>query len=112
MAPKTMLQPGETPVKESRANLQRGIESVGGHLYLTNQRLIFESHRFNVQAGATEIPLADIAGVEKTWTKFLGLIPLTPNSILVRTTGGEEHRIVCGKRDEWIAAIAPRAPAG
>src|SRR3954451_16880617 len=112
MPPQTPLQPGEALIKESRANLQRGIESVGGHLYLTDRRLIFESHRFNVQAGATEIPLGDITGVRKVWTTFLGAIPLPPNSIAVTTAGGQEHRIVCSKRDEWIAAIGARtAPA-
>ena len=35
---KTPLLPGETPVKDGAANLQRGLETVGGRLYLTNQR--------------------------------------------------------------------------
>lgn len=105
MALMTDLHPGEAVVRDSRANLQRGAETVGGHLYLTDQRLIFESHAVNVQRGATEIALADVADARKVWTKFLGAIPLAPNSIAVRTTGGEEYRIVCGKRDDWIAAI-------
>ncbi len=86
MALKTDLHPGETVVRDSRANLQRGAETVGGHLYLTDQRLIFESHAVNVQRGATEIALADVADARKVWTKFLGAIPLAPNSIAVRTT--------------------------
>lgn len=110
MPPQTPLQPGESLVKESRANLQRGIESVGGQLYLTNRRLIFESHKFNVQSGATEIPLADVAEVGKVWTKFLGAIPLAPNSIAVATTDGHAHRIVCSKRGEWMDAIRSAAP--
>ena len=110
MPPQAPLQPDEVLVKESRANLQRGVESVGGHLYLTNRRLIFESHRFNVQRGATEIPLSDVAEIRKVWTKFLGVIPTAPNSIALTTAGGQEHRIVCNKRDEWIEAI--RAQAG
>ena len=105
MAPQTPLQPEERLVKESRANLQRGVESVGGHLYLTDRRLIFESHKFNVQSGATEIPLSDVADMRKVWTKFLGAIPLAPNSIALKTTGGQEHRIVCSKRDDWIEAV-------
>jgi hypothetical protein len=113
MPMETPLRPGEALVKESRANLQRGIESVGGHVYLTDQRLIFESHSFNVQRGATEIPLAEVAEMRKAWTRFLNLIPIAPNTIAVRTTRGEEHRIVCSKRDEWIAAVeqqrGPRA---
>jgi GRAM domain len=109
MPPQTQLQPGEVLIKESRANLQRGMESVGGHLYLTDRRLIFESHKFNVQRGPTEIPLADVADVRKAWTKFLGVIPLAPNSIAVTTAGGHGQRIVCHKRGEWMEAIRSQA---
>lgn len=35
---KTPSLPNETPVKDSAANLQRGIETVGGRLYLTTVR--------------------------------------------------------------------------
>jgi hypothetical protein len=111
MPPQTPLHPGETLVRESRANLQRGLESVGGHLYLTDQRLLFESHRFNLQRGATEVPLADIAGVRKVWTKFLGVLPIMPNSLAIARTSGDEVRIVCGKRDDWIEAIGAKSGA-
>jgi hypothetical protein len=105
MAPNTPLQPGEAVVREGRANLQRGAEAVGGHVYLTDRRLIFESHRFNVQRGPAEIPLTDITGVEKTWTKFLGAIPIAPNSIVIRTGSGDEYRVVVNGRNQWIEAI-------
>lgn len=110
MPPQTPLQPGEALIKESRANLQRGMESVGGHLYLTDRRLIFESHKFNVQRGPTEIALADVADVRKAWTKFLGVIPLAPNSIAITTAGGQDQRIVCNKRGEWLDAIRSQRP--
>ena len=38
---KTVLKDGEKIVKKSSANHQRGIEAVGGMLYLTTARLIF-----------------------------------------------------------------------
>jgi hypothetical protein len=101
----TPLEPGETLVKQGQANMRRGIESVGGHLYLTDRRLVFESHRLNIQRGATEVPLADIAGMEKRWTKLLKLIPIIPNTLAVQTTQGEEHSFVCYGRDAWIAAV-------
>lgn len=46
------LLSGEQLIKEGFANLQRGWEALGGRLYLTNQRLIFESHPFNIQREA------------------------------------------------------------
>jgi hypothetical protein len=104
MALNTPLEAGETVVRESRANMQRGIESVGGHLYLTDKRLIFESHKLNVQRGASEIPLASVESVAPAWTRFLGFIPLAKNSVAVGA-GGAESRFVVPKRNEWVDAI-------
>lgn len=72
---KTQLGAGETIVKQGGANHQRGMETVGGMLYLTTERLVFESHAFNFQTGSTIIDLRDVARVEPAWTKFLNLIP-------------------------------------
>jgi hypothetical protein len=102
---KTAFLSGETPVKDGPANLQRGIETVGGWLYLTNQRLIFESHAFNIQTGRTIILLVNITGTRKCWTKFLNLIPLFPNSVAVATKEGKEYRFVTFDRQTWIDAI-------
>jgi uncharacterized protein (TIGR02996 family) len=95
----------ETPIKDGAANLQRGIETVGGWLYLTNQRLVFESHAFNVQTGATVIPLASITGTRLSWTQFLNRIPVFPNSMAVATTEGREYRFVLFGRQQWLDAI-------
>ena len=102
---KTQLVAGETIVKEGGANHQRGAETVGGRLYLTTQRLLFESHAFNIRTGPTIIYFQDISDVEPSWTKFLGLIPLAPNSIKVVSREGREHSFVVSGRDEWIRAI-------
>ena len=102
---KTPLNPDEAILKCGVANLQRGVETVGGRIYLTNHRLIFESHAFNVQRGATLIPLGEISSVTKCWTKFLNIIPLMPNSLAVTTTLGHEHRLVLFGRDTWASAI-------
>jgi hypothetical protein len=95
----------ETSVKDGGANLQRGLETVGGKLYLTNRRLIFESHALNIQTGPTIIPLGTITGTRKCWTKFLNLIPLFPNSVAVSTKDGKEYRFVTFDRQAWIDAI-------
>ena len=102
---KTALLSGEVPVKDGAANLQRGIETVGGRLYLTSQRVLFESHSFNVQTGATAIPLTSITDVRKSWTKFLNLVPLFPNSVAISTTDGNEYRFATFGRQLWIDAI-------
>jgi len=97
----TELRYGEEPVRDAGANLQRGIEAVGGRLYLTTERLIFEAHRFNVQAGATVIRLSTIEGVWKCWTRLFGLIPVVPNSLAVATESGKIYRFVIADRDTW-----------
>ncbi len=102
----TPLDGNEVLLKHGPANLQRDIETVGGNLYLTNQRLIFESHAFNVQCGTTLMPLSDIVSITKCWTKFLNLIPLLPNSLAVITTSGQEYRFVLFGRTAWASAIA------
>jgi hypothetical protein len=107
---KTLSLPDETPLKDGAANLQRGIETVGGLLYLTNRRLVFESHALNIQTGATIIPLASITGARKCWTKFLNLIPIFPNSVAVSTKEGKEYRFVTFGRQAWIEAIEDQRP--
>ncbi len=103
---KTLLLEGETVLKEGKANHQRGLETVGGNLYLTNQRLIFESHSFNIQTGVTVIERKNVAGADKAWTTFLG-IPLAPNSMEVRTNEAT-HRFVVSGREEWLRLIQRR----
>ena len=102
------LAPNETLIREGPANLQRGLETVGGRLLLTDQRLVFSSHGVNVQTGRTEIPLAEIRSVSPCWTKFLGLLPLAPNSLAVSTSAGE-HRLVISGRSQWASAITSAA---
>ena len=91
---KTELKQNEQIIKQGAANLQKGIETVGGKLYLTNRRLVFEAHKINIQGGNTEIELPNIHSLEKCWTKFLGFIPMMPNSLAVYTKSGKEYRFV------------------
>ena len=99
------LNSNERLVKEGPANLQRGWETVGGSLKLTDQRLVFDSHGFNVQTGATEIPISSITGTRPVWTKFLGFLPLFPNSLAV-TAGDKQYNFVVSNRRDWAAAIS------
>ncbi len=101
----TQLVANEFLIKQGGANLLRGVESVGGHLYLTNFRLVFESHSFNFQNGATAIPLPYIVKMEKVWTKFLGIIPLAPNAIAVTVNTGEVFNFTLWGGEEWISTI-------
>ncbi len=96
---------GEQIVKSGMANIMRGIEAVGGKLFLTDRRLAFSSHAFNVQAGASNYALADIDRAETGWTKVFGLIPLAPNALVVHSRTGAEVRFVVWGNKAWAAAI-------
>jgi hypothetical protein len=102
---KTELNQGEKLIKKGPANMQRGVETVGGRLYLTDQRLIFEAHAFNVQSGVSEIPIDSVIGVRRAWTKLFGVIPLAPNSVVVTLSEGSEHSFVLARRQSWLDAI-------
>ncbi len=91
-------------LKEGSANLQKNIETVGGKLSLDKEKLIFKAHKFNVQGGVTEIELPNITSIEKCFTKFLGFIPIFPNSIAV-STNTDTYRFVVSSREQWIQCI-------
>jgi len=102
---KTELNENEQIIKQGAASLQKGLETVGGKLFLTNHRLVFEAHKMNIQGGNTEINLSDIHSSAKAWTKFLGLIPLMPNTLAIHTDSGQEYRFVLFGRGAWETAI-------
>jgi hypothetical protein len=87
------------------ANLFRGIEGVGGRLRITNRRVVFEAHAFNIQTAPAEIPLEQIAEVRKrlTWK-------LIPNGLLIRTKDGPEYKFVVWGRRRLIELIRANLP--
>ena len=101
-------------LRESRANHQRGLESVGGHLTLTADALVFMPHTLNLQTEVAHFPLTAVSEVRKAWTKVFGVFPLVPNSMAVRFADGSEQSFVVPRRAEWIADLqrAARASRG
>ena len=102
---KTNLEPDETLIKEGVSNLSRGIEAVGGHLYLTNRRLVFEPHAINIQKGIEIIAIPDIQSSVPCWTKLANLVPIAPNSIEVATKAGRKFRFTVYGRKAWATSI-------
>lgn len=103
----TPWYPGEIVLREGAANLQRGAEAVGGRLWLTDRRLIFEAHAFNLQAGALALERAAIQAVVPGWSLLFGLLPLWPNALLLTTVDGHTHRFTVFGNRAWAAALAP-----
>jgi hypothetical protein len=54
------LRKGEAPILKKLANIRRAAGFAGGHMHLTNRRIILEPRG----AKAIDIPLSDIRGIE------------------------------------------------
>ncbi len=98
------LAAGETVLHAGAANLQRGIENVGGRLYLTNMRLEFAPRALNVQTAPLRLPLQQVASVATGNTRVFG-VPLAPNAIEVHAGPGELHRFTVNGRKSWKQSI-------
>lgn len=97
------LEAGEQLVRKGPANLFRGIESVGGRLFLTDRRVIFQSHKVNVQGGLDEWRLDAITNVKPAWTMLI-----VPNGLLLYLADGTRKRFVVWQRGEWAREIGAR----
>ena len=90
----------ETILFETGGNHLKGIEAVGGKLYLTNKRLIFKSHTFNIQNHALSIILHDIKHAERYHA-----LGITNNGIKVTTTGNKIERFVVQQPEECFELL-------
>jgi hypothetical protein len=94
------LEQGEDLVHLGPANHLKGVESVGGKLFLTSRRLRFRSHKINIQTHDESYPLEDILSVEPART--LGILP---NGFAVLLRDGRRERFVVFSRGRWIEAV-------
>ncbi|HEY3476910.1 MAG TPA: TIR domain-containing protein [Anaerolineales bacterium] len=94
-----LLEENESILYEGIASHGTGVKKVGGHLFLTNQRLIFKSHILNIKASEWHVFLQDVLDV--TPSLALGFVP---NEISVKTKSGLEKFIVF-ERNTWLKLI-------
>jgi hypothetical protein len=88
---------------ETPANHFKGIEGVGGKLYLTNKRLIFKSHKLNIQNHQLIINSSDIKHVDRY--KTLGLVN---NGLSITTIADKTERVVVEKVEEWLKILTEK----
>jgi hypothetical protein len=98
-APVVELEPGERVLEEITANHFRGGEARGGKLLLTDRRLAFQPHRFNVQLDTWSVPRSEVTG-----TRTAGL-----RMLIVSTRDGAEHWLVAMDRSDLVARLTPAA---
>ncbi|MGM0635925.1 MAG: GRAM domain-containing protein [Bacteroidota bacterium] len=82
------------------ANLFRGMEAVGGKLFLTNKRLVFIAHKMNFHKGQTDIYLSDIQSIAQRKTA-----KLVDNGFRIENKAQEKFDFVVNERDSWLAHI-------
>lgn len=87
-----ILQEGERFLQSVPANLFQGVMAVGGEIKITDRRLYFKPHEFNIGGQPQEIRFEHITEVQKG--KNLGIIP---NVIFVHTPMGR-FKFVTHKR--------------
>lgn len=85
------------------ANMFRGIEGVGGKLFLTNKHMIFKSHKINIQTGQISIDYNDITGIETLKT-----LNLFNNRLRITTVDDKSHVFVVNERDLWLKHLQER----
>jgi hypothetical protein len=100
---KIETEAGESILFETPANHFVGIEAVGGKLYLTDKRLIFKSHKLNVQNHQLSINLSDIKQVDRYKT-----LEIVNNGLLVTIRNGTKERFVVEDVEEWATLLRHR----
>jgi len=88
---------------EGPANLFRGMEGVGGKIFLTDKKLIFKSHKINIQKGQTNIEYKNIKEIIKRKTA-----KIIDNGIRIITNDNKEFDFVVNERDLWFENINKR----
>ena len=97
---KTLEPDGKVAIHAGGANhFQKG-EAVGGRLYLLEDRLVFKSHKFNIQNHRTDILLSEITDV-----KFFNTFGLVPNGLKIYTGNKRPDKFVVNKRKLWRSEI-------
>jgi len=91
------LNNGETVIYQTPANHFKSVEAVGGSLCLTDIRIIFKSHKLNIQNHELSILLTDVNLVDRY--KTLGMIN---NGLAVHLHNGVTEKFVVDKANQWI----------
>jgi hypothetical protein len=104
--PKPTLQPSEREIETYRANRTQGSRAVGGHLLLTNQRVLFYPHKVDSETGGKswECSLTSISDVglsARGSNPFNGSM----RRRLQIDRAGETEYFVVSKPDVIVAAI-------
>jgi hypothetical protein len=106
-AVQSALQPGETLVHETRANLGRGLTAQQGRLTLTDRRLVFEPLHLASTQQIIVIPVEEIASAERIWLPGpFGLRVV--RALQVLRSNGDRMTFMVQRPARWSQTLAPR----
>ena len=100
------LNSDEIILRKSRANHLKPFEGVGGRLFLTNQRLFFKSHFFNVQTHEESIPLQEIVSIKAKGSDFIS------GKMKIFLKNGSVEKFHVPKRKKWVNDIGKAIEEG
>lgn len=83
-------------IRSDGANHFKNGEAVGGKLYLMEDKLQFQSHKFNIQNHGLEIPLEQISKI-----RFFKTLGLVANGLEIQTSDGKIEKFVISDRNIW-----------
>jgi len=92
-------------IMKSSAHYKKGFSQIEGKLYLSDDKLEFKTLIVAIQSEKFIINLENISSVSLAWTKFFGLFPLLPNSILIKTKDNKNYKFSVKRRKKWINNI-------
>lgn len=96
---KSQLTQNEKILIKSPTELHNGTNTITGIFYLTDNRIIFEAHNINITNGLIVFNNIEISSIGKSWTKFLGIIPISYDSLSIRLRSGNIYSFVLMQRD-------------
>ena len=103
------LEKGEYPIRSGKANLYRGMtDAAGGHLVLTNHRLLFIDHGLNgwlaVKPNEESIFINDISKINTKTVMFIS------KRIIVEKKNSTKQEYVVWNLDKWVRALRETLP--
>jgi hypothetical protein len=81
-------------------------KKVSGKLFLTNERLLFVSHKLNIQSEFTSINPSDITSIEK-----IKMMMFFDNGLKVTLKDATSYTFVVNERKTWIEKLSPYSKA-
>ncbi len=91
----------ESIVFQSPANYEVGVEKVGGMLYLTERRLVFKPHSFNIQKQELSLSLTEI--ISASQHSNLGILK---NGLTIQVENDVIYKFVIDPAEKWVKLLS------